>query len=44
MSGVIHELTLYYSPESHHIVEYFNQTINMIARSITIAAPDFPYL
>jgi transposase InsO family protein len=43
-SGVIHELTLPYSPESNGTVERFNQTINTIARSMTIAAPDFPSL
>jgi transposase InsO family protein len=43
-SGVIHKLTPPFSPESNVIVERFNQTIKTIARSMTIVAPDFPYL
>jgi hypothetical protein len=38
----MHEITLPYSLESNGIGEHFNQTINMIAHSMTIAAPDFP--
>jgi transposase InsO family protein len=40
-SGVFHELTPPYSPESNGIAEYFNQTINTITDSITIGGPDF---
>jgi hypothetical protein len=43
-SRVIHELIPPYSPESIRIAECFHQTINTIARSLTIAAPDFPCL
>jgi transposase InsO family protein len=43
-SEVIHELSPPYSADSNSIAEHFNQTINMIAQSMTIAAPDFPYL
>jgi transposase InsO family protein len=44
MSGVIHDLTPPYSSESNGMADRFNQTINTIARSMTIAAPDFPCL
>jgi hypothetical protein len=40
-SAVIHDLTPPYSPESIVIVEHFNQILNTIACSMTIAAPDF---
>jgi hypothetical protein len=43
-SEAIDELTPPYSPESHGIALLFNQTIKKIARSMTIAAPDFPCL
>jgi transposase InsO family protein len=43
-SRVIHELTPPYSPESDGIGNSVNYTINPIARSMTIAAPDFPCL
>jgi transposase InsO family protein len=42
MSRVIHELILPYSLESNGIAECFNQIINIIAYSMTIATPDFP--
>jgi hypothetical protein len=41
MFGVIDTLIPPYSPESNRIAERFDQTINMIARSMTIAALDF---
>jgi hypothetical protein len=41
---VIDEPTTPYLPESTRITECFNQIINMIAYSITIAAPDLPCL
>jgi transposase InsO family protein len=44
LSRVIHELTPPNSMESNGIFECFNQTINTIARSMTIGAPDFPCL
>jgi hypothetical protein len=40
-SEVIDKLTPPYSPESNGIAVLFNQTINTIARPMTIAAPDF---
>jgi hypothetical protein len=40
-SGVSHELTAPYSPESNGIAGGFNQTINTIACSMTNVAPDF---
>jgi hypothetical protein len=43
-SAVIYELTLSYSLESNGIVEQFNQTINTIVRSMTIAVPDIASL
>jgi transposase InsO family protein len=39
-SGVIHELQPPYSPESNGIAAHFNQTINTIARSMTIPGPN----
>jgi hypothetical protein len=44
MSRAINKLTPPYSPESNGTVEHSNQIINMIARSMTIAAPDIPCL
>jgi hypothetical protein len=41
MSGVIHEIAPPDSQESNGILEYFSQTIDTIARSMLIAAPDF---
>jgi hypothetical protein len=40
----IHELTPPYSPESNGIAAHFNQTIDMIVYSMTIAGLDFPCL
>jgi hypothetical protein len=40
-SGVIYELTAPNSLESNGIKEHLNLTGNMIARSMTIAAPNF---
>jgi transposase InsO family protein len=39
--GVIHTLTLLYSPETNGIVACFKQTIYMKACSMTIVTPDF---
>jgi hypothetical protein len=44
MCRVIHYLKRPYSPELIGIAERFNQIINMIARSMTIATPDFSSL
>jgi hypothetical protein len=40
----MHELTLPYSPEYTRNAEHFNQVINTIARSLTIAAPNLASL
>jgi hypothetical protein len=43
-SGVLHELTPPYSPEPNGSMELCNPTILTIARSMTIASPDFSCL